>query len=342
MNGLSDSAVDSTLPPWLDAQLAELQRQQGHALLLTGPAGLGQYPLALALARRWLCEQPDGHRACGQCASCHAIDVRTHPDLFVLMPETLAMALGWPLDEKTQDRIDRKEIKPSKAIRVEATRQAVAFTQFTRARSDVQVVLIYPAEKLNVEAANTLLKTLEEPTGAVRFVLATEAAHALLPTLRSRCQAHAMAWPDPAQVDPWLQQQLPQADARQRQLALRAAGGRPDEALQWAGEAQLPQLWAGLPAAIAGGAWGPVMASWPAARQMDVLMKLCHDLMALRSGAAPRFFEASTLPAPPSWAALVAWQADLQQAWRTMEHPFAAALMQEAWAQRARAALALH
>lgn len=332
---------DLALPPWLDAQLADLQRQRGHALLLTGPAGLGQYTLALALASRWLCEQPDGHRACGECASCHAIDVRTHPDLCVLMPETLALEWGWPLDEKTQDRIDRKEIKPSKTIRVEATRQAVAFTQFTRARSDTQVVLIYPAERLNAEAANTLLKTLEEPTGAVRFVLATEAAHALLPTLRSRCQAHAMAWPDPVQVGQWLQQQAPQADARQREWALRAAGGRPDEALQWLGESQLPTLWAGLPAAIARGQWG-AMASWPAARQMDVLMKLCHDLMALRSGAPPRFFDASTLPPPPAWPALVAWLADLQQAWRTMEHPFAAALMQEAWAQRARAALALH
>ena len=332
---------EKALPPWLDTQLASLERQQGHALLLTGPAGLGQYSLALALARRWLCEQPLGHRACGQCGSCHAIDVRTHPDLFALMPETLSLAWGWPLDEKTQERIDRKEIKPSKHIRVEATRQAVAFTQFTRARSDTQVVLIYPAERLNAEAANTLLKTLEEPSGAVRFVLATEAAHALLPTLRSRCQVHAMAWPAAEQLDAWLHHQLPQATAAQRQLALRAAGGRPDEALQWAAEADLPQMWSSLPAAVANAQWG-AMASWPVSRQMDVLMKLCHDLMVLRSGGTPRFFDAAALPPAPPWPALLAWLRDLQQAWRTMEHPFSAALMQEAWAQRARQALALH
>ena len=338
---MSEPADSAPLPPWLDAQLADLQRQRGHALLLAGPAGLGQYALALALARRWLCEQPQDHRACGHCASCHAVDVRTHPDLRVLMPETLALELGWPLDEKTQDRIDRKEIKPSKAIRVDATRQAVAFTQTTRARSDTQVVLVYPAERLNTEAANTLLKTLEEPTGAVRFVLATEAAHALLPTIRSRCQSHAMAWPEAGALDQWLGQRLPQASAAQRQLAIQAAGGRPDEALQWAAEAQLARLWPALPAALARGDW-TLLADWPPTRQMDVLIKLCHDLMALRAAAPPRFFAAADLPALPSWAALLAWQQDLQQASRTLEHPFSAALMQEAWAQRARSALAIH
>jgi DNA polymerase III subunit delta' len=338
---MTDALHTAALPPWLDAQLAELNRQRGHALLLAGPAGLGQYPLALALARRWLCEQPQAHRACGHCASCHAVDVRAHPDLCVLMPETLALALGWPLDEKTQERIDRKEVKPSKAIRVDAVRQAVAFTQFTRARSDTQVVLVYPAERLNMEAANTLLKTLEEPTGAVRFVLATEAAHSLLPTIRSRCQSHAMAWPDAAVLERWLHEQLPQATAAQRQLALQAAGGRPDEALQWAAEPQLAQLWPGLPAALARGDW-TALADWPPARQMDVLLKLCHDLMVVRSGATPRFFPAAALPPAPSWSALLAWRADLQSASRTLEHPFAAALMQEAWAQRARTALAIH
>jgi len=335
------------LPPWLQQQLTSLRQQRGHALLLSGPPGLGQYPLALALARSWLCEQPTEQGACGQCTSCHAIDVRTHPDLFVLMPETLSMELGWPLDEKTQDKIDRKEIKASKQIRVDATREAVSFTQFTRSRGDTKVVLIYPAERLNVESANTLLKTLEEPPGAVRFILATEAAHALLPTIRSRCLTHAMHWPDPAQALAWLQTvsegegSTKAPDASTLQTCLRAAGGRPDEALGWLSRGLTASTWATLPRAIATGNFA-AMADWGAARQMDVLHKLCHDLMVLQSGGEPRFFDARDLPPPPQRLALVRWHKALLQSTRTVEHPFQAALMQEAWASQAQQALALH
>ncbi|MFN3494077.1 MAG: DNA polymerase III subunit delta', partial [Hydrogenophaga sp.] len=96
--------MDTGLPlaPWLQRQLEMLLGQRGHALLLAGPSGLGQYELALALARAWLCEQPTPQGACGDCASCHAVDVRTHADLRVLMPETVCLELGWPLDESTQ------------------------------------------------------------------------------------------------------------------------------------------------------------------------------------------------------------------------------------------------
>jgi len=341
------SAPDAQhLAPWLARQLVDLQQQRGHALLLSGPPGLGQYPLALALARAWLCENPSDQGACGQCSSCHAVDVRTHPDLCVLMPETLALELGWPLDEKTQDRIDKKEIKASKQIRVDATRDAVAFTQTTRSRGDTKVVLIYPADRLNIESANTLLKTLEEPAGAVRFVLATEAAHALLPTIRSRCLSHALTWPQEAEALAWLAGAAadvgrPALPPEELQVWLRAAGGRPDEALQWLGLGQPATLWARLPKAVAQGDWS-ALSDWPVAKQMDVLQKLCHDLMVVQAGGAPRFFAQADLPRAPSHRALVQWHKQLQQSARTMEHPFSAALMQEAWASHAREALALH
>ena len=122
-------------PPWIAAQRAHLLAQRGHAWLLHGPSGLGQFPLALELVRAWLCESPatDGS-ACGQCASCHAIDVHTHADLCVLMPETEMLAQGWPLPEKAQAEIDDKKRKPSAEIRVEAMRDAVEFAQRTSAR----------------------------------------------------------------------------------------------------------------------------------------------------------------------------------------------------------------
>lgn len=335
---------------WLQPQLRALLQQRGHAVLLSGPPGLGQYDLALALARGWLCEQPTADGACGVCTACHAVDVRTHPDLFVLMPETLALELGWPLDEKTQDKIDRKELKPSKFIRVDAARQAVAFSQTTRSRGATKVILIYPAECLNIESANTLLKTLEEPAGALRFVLATEAAHALLPTIRSRCQTHALPWPDEQLARQWLEGQLrarvegghgtnPGPSAAETWL--RAAGGRPQEALEWSTLLTDARVWGQLPQAVARGDFS-TMADWPIDRQMDVLQKLCHDLMVTRVGGQPRFFLAQELPTAPGLAQLSEWQRELQAASRTMEHPFNAGLMQEAWALSARQALALH
>lgn len=341
---MSASGTPAPLAPWLQRQLQAALGQRGHALLLTGPSGLGQYDLALALARAWLCEQPSAQGACGVCGSCHAIDVRTHADLCVLLPETLSLELGWPLDEATQKKLDDKERKPSKLIRVEAARGAVTFTQFTRARGSTKVVMVYPAERMNNESANTLLKTLEEPNGVVRLVLATEAADQLLPTIRSRCQSHAMVWPEEAEALDWLLSQVnldskSSATSEQAKVWLQAAGGRPDDALDWARSGLDAQAWHALPQALARGDWS-LLAPWPAARQLAVLQKLCHDLMALASGAAPRFFPASQLPPPPRWSALAQWSKELLAAARSVEHPFNPGLMQEAWAARTRQVLA--
>lgn len=328
------------LAPWLQRQLGDLLQQRGHALLLAGPSGLGQYELALALARAWLCEQPTSQGACGVCGSCHAIDVRTHADLCALMPETLSLALDWPLGEVAQKDIDDKKRKPSKLIRVEAAREAVSFTQFTRSRGNTKVVLVYPADRMNMESANTLLKTLEEPTGAVRFVLATEAAHQLLPTIRSRCQTHAMVWPEAAEALPWLEQQaalmgIKHVDTVAAHTWLAAAGGRPQDALALAQAGLNTATWQALPRALAQGDWA-ALADWTPAQQLDVLQKLCHDLMAVASGGRPRFFAAQTLPKAPRLIVLATWAKELAQAARTVEHPFNAGLMQEAWASRTR------
>jgi len=327
------------LAPWLQRQLTALLAQRGHALLLAGPSGLGQYPLALALASAWLCEQPGPQGACGQCASCHAVAVRTHADLCALLPETLSLALDWPLDEGAQKDIDDKKRKPSKLIRVEAARAAVAFTQLTRSRGATKVVLVYPAERMNVESANTLLKTLEEPTGEVRFVLATEAAHQLLPTIRSRCQTHALAWPSEAEALAWLHEQAIReglkTDAATATTWLQAAGGRPEDAWALARAGLTAAQWQKLPKALAQGDWTP-LADWPASEQLNTLHKLCHDLMAVAGGARPRFFAAESLPPAPRLIVLATWAKELGAAARTVEHPFNAGLTQEAWAARTR------
>ncbi len=343
MSKAAAGAEAQSLAPWLQRQLEALLSQRGHALLLAGPSGLGQYDLALALARSWLCEQPSPQGACGQCSSCHAIDVRTHADLRVLMPETLSLELGWPLDESAQKEIDDKKRKPSKLIRVDAARDAVTFTQLTRSRGAAQVILIFPAERMNNESANTLLKTLEEPLGEVRFVLATEAAHQLLPTIRSRCQTHVMSWPTDVEAQQWLQEAaaILTGKAVAPDLAkawLQAAGGRPADALRWAGVGLHAQAWSQLPQSLARGDWS-AMAEWPPARQLDVLQKLCHDLMAHRAGARTRFFSPEHLPAAPRWYILSTWSRELFTAARSVEHPYNAGLMQQAWAARTRQVL---
>lgn len=322
--------------PWIDAQLPGLLAQRGHAWLLQGPSGMGQYELALGLASAWLCDNPGPSGACGTCASCHAIQVRTHADLCVLMPETRMMELGWPLDEKAQKDIDDKKRKPSREIRVEAMRDAVEFTQRTDARGRGKVVLVYPAERMNHITANALLKTLEEPPGDVRFVLASEAAHLLLPTIRSRCITPVTTWPTQEVAVRWLQEQgvAPGSAA----ALLRAAGGRPRDALDAARAGLDPKVWAALPKAVARGDVR-ALADWTPAQAVDALQKVCHDMMAVGAGAAPRFFERADLPSGAGLAALAGWWKELAQTARRVEHPFNTGLMIESLVSQARNAL---
>jgi DNA polymerase-3 subunit delta' len=327
----------STLAPWIQRQLTHLLRQQGHAWLIQGPSGLGQYELGLALASAWLCEQPTPEGACGTCKSCHAITVRTHPDLCLLMPETLMLDLGWPLDEKTQKDLDDKKRKPSREIRVDAARDMVGFTQTTRSGGQGKVVLIHPADRMNTITANTLLKTLEEPPGDTRFVLTSEAAHLLLPTVRSRCQTHTLEWPLSSEAQTWLASSG--LDPAQASVLLRASGGRPNDALRMTQNEDIQaKQWAAFPKSLQRGETSMLSQMSPA-QAVSLLQKLCHDLLALQVGAAPRFFEPQDLPEGGSVRTLSAWSRSLAKEARTAEHPFNAGLMLESLVSQAQKAL---
>jgi DNA polymerase-3 subunit delta' len=346
------------LAPWLQNQLESLMSQRGHAWLLAGPSGLGQFELGLALAKAWLCDNPGPQGACGVCGSCHSVDVHTHADLAMLMPEVLSLELGWPLDEKTQDELDSKKRKPSKEIKVDAAREVVSFTQFTRSRGTTKVVLVFPAERMNGITANTLLKTLEEPPGAVKFILATGAAHQLLPTIRSRCLGHVMVWPGFDEALAWLQMTSVQGQGEGTKAAkplspadlktlLVAAGGRPADALAWVQSGQgaaVAQSWQALPKAMAKGDVTALSDLLPS-QAVDALQKLCHDIWSVRVGAAPRFFSVSDLPAAAvkpgasTTLSLAVWAKELASLARTVEHPYNPGLMLESLTSRAQMAL---
>jgi DNA polymerase III subunit delta' len=338
----SEAASPKPLAPWLAAQRGALLAQRGHAWLLHGPSGLGQYELALSLAQAWLCEAPGKQAtdaACGQCASCHMIATRAHTDLVVLMPETLMLEHGWPLSEKAQKEIDDKSRKPSREIRVDAMREAIEFAQLTSGRGRCKAVLVFPAERMNIPTANALLKTLEEPTGDVKFALATEAAHQLLPTIRSRCQSFALQWPSEQDALDWLREQdgAGKLDDAALRAVLAAAGGRPQDATQGLAAGAIT-AWARLPRSLVSEAPG-AGDDWSPKALLDALQKLCHDLWAVKLGAPPRFFSAADLPKPPPARALSAWSEQLKTLARSIEHTWKADLLVQDLVSQAKIAL---
>ena len=345
--------VDTTVEfdvalPWLAAPLQQaLREQRSHALLVHGPSGVGQFELAFGLAQGWLCEaesspaNPSPLRPCGRCVACHLVRARSHPDLLMLVPEALRAALGWEPDAEADDGGDKaSKAKPSKDIKVEAVRSAVAFAQTTSARGRGKVVVLHPAERMNGISANTLLKTLEEPPGEARFVLSSGAPDALLPTIRSRCQSVTLTLPATEVAIEWLRSQGVADPA----VLLAAAGGQPQDALSWSREGVDAALWSQLPMLVQRGA-ATAVAGWPMPRLIESLQKVCHDALCVAAGAAPRYFPAASLKGASrsgdraATHSLHAWQRELQRAARFAEHPWNAGLLAESLVEQGRSAL---
>lgn len=204
--------------PWHASAFDSLIRrrtQLPHALLLRGARGIGKLAFAEALAAALLCETPgkEGH-ACGQCTACHWMEQGSHPDFRRLEPENLA--------EKSEEGAEKKD-KASTQISVEQVRSIPDFINVSSHRGGSKVILVHPAEALNVNAANALLKSLEEPPPGTYFLLVTHRSHQLLPTIKSRCQHIALAPPPAAAARDWLRQQ----GISDPDLALTHAGGAP-------------------------------------------------------------------------------------------------------------------
>ena len=138
-----------------------------HALLLTGPEGVGKKLLGRVLAAAVLCEHQVDGTPCGRCPSCRAMESASHPDYYELLPEVRG--------------------KGTRIIRIESIRELTELAARYPVMSDRRVLLIDEVDLMNEPAANSLLKTLEEPPGEVTFILVTAARSALLDTIISRC-----------------------------------------------------------------------------------------------------------------------------------------------------------
>ena len=331
---------DGALPlPWLAPLLKQtLQTQHAHALLLQGPQGVGQFEMAMTLAQAWLCESTAGaieHDLCGVCASCRLVQSHSHPDLLVLLPEILQEALGWGGGDGAEAATEKTgKAKPSKEIKVEAVRSAVTFAQTTSARGRGKVVVLHPAERMNGISANTLLKTLEEPPGAARFVLSCAAPESLLPTIRSRCQAVTMLLPPVDLATQW----LAQAGVKDAAVLLAATGGQPQEVLQWVEQGVDAALWQRLPAIVARGE-SQALSTWPLPRLIDALQKLGHDAACVAVGAPARYFPQAVIAKGANSDALAEWMQELKRCARHAEHAWNAGLMLESLVQQGQRAL---
>lgn len=311
--------------PWLEAPLREAlsARREHHALLVHGPRGAGQFELALVLAKGWLCEGVASQRPCNRCASCLLAISRNHPDLLVLLPEVLGLQLGWGIEE--EDGSGASNRKPSKEIRVAAVRAAVEFALTTSARGRAKVIVLFPAESMNAIAANALLKTLEEPGGLTRFILASANPEALPATVRSRCRPLHLPVPPADEACRWLAGEGVQEPER----LLAATGGQPLEALAWSAERVDAGTLERLPAEVLRGDASAV-AQWPVPRVIEILQKLCHDAMRVQVGAPPRYFP--DLPPMPGARsdALHEWARSLTRAAHDADHPWHAGLIIDA------------
>ncbi len=213
--------------PWQEAQWQNLisriaQSNLPHALLLTGRRGTGKQHFAQQLAERLLCSSEQVEtvelKPCGECKGCRLMAAKTHPDLKNVFP---------PEDKQI--------------ISVDQIRELTHHLSLTALCGGYQVVLISPADGMNVNAANSLLKTLEEPPANTMLLLISDRPSTLPATIRSRCQVVNFERPAHHSALAWLLQQQPELDPQSANTLLELADGAPLRAAEMASQGTINQ-----------------------------------------------------------------------------------------------------
>ncbi len=204
----------STFPPypWLQDLWEQLQsvrksKQLPHAILFTGAEGLGKFELAQAFSRSLLCKSPsDSGVPCDHCSGCNLLLAGNHPDYRVIEPE-----------------------EEGKAIRIDVIREFIEREGITAHAGGYKPVLIRPADAMNQAAANSLLKTLEEPVSGTIIILISAYPSKLPATIRSRCRMISIPVPATEIASAWLESIIPNIDAVSM---LQSVAGSPLKALR--------------------------------------------------------------------------------------------------------------
>ncbi|MCE5180467.1 MAG: DNA polymerase III subunit delta' [Betaproteobacteria bacterium] len=197
-----------------------------NAILLQGRSGIGKLHLGRTLAQALLCEMPlESGEPCEHCGACDWFKTGNHPDFRLLEPA--ADAVG-EIDEQNKPT----DKKASKFITVTQVRELADFVNLTTHRNGRRIILVHPAEAMNVNAANALLKTLEEPPPDTLFILVSHHFQRLLPTVRSRCRKVSAPPPDRETALSWLREQ----GVNDAEACLSQSGCSPLAALQLSAE----------------------------------------------------------------------------------------------------------
>lgn len=217
-------SLKQSIAPWFDSIWAAIDFVSlPNAILIHGQSGIGKFQFSIELAKALLCEDKShDSKPCNRCEACHWFASANHPDFIALVPETHRKLLPHGEFEADNDSpkktkqslaeadndVDATDKKEKKNISIGEARSAIESLSIGSHRGGHRVILIYPLEMLRSDAANTLLKSLEEPPASTIFILLADRLDRVLPTIRSRCRLMAVPRPDRKTGLQWLERRL--------------------------------------------------------------------------------------------------------------------------------------
>ena len=366
-------SLNQPIAPWLQGLWDELPFATfPHAVLIYGQAGMGKYDFAIRLAQALLCEcaEPNVSKPCQQCEACRWFATGNHPDFMALVPETQRKYLPQAAleggqadapvrtaktrdDEADAEATDKKE---KRFIAIAEARGIIGSLGLGSHRGGNRVILVSPLEQLKPDAANTLLKSLEEPPPQTIFILVTARLDRVLPTIRSRCRLLQAPKPERAIGLSWLQNKI----ATEKLNAISAVevealydenGGAPftvyETWLARSSQDEKDELMLGALAtkSLLQGLANGIDIDWlgiaekihkaPVPILLTTLQRWCADLQGLTQANAVRYYPKHTdalsvLAKQVRLVKLIRWWKLLLQARRHENHPLATRIQMEA------------
>ncbi len=366
-------SLNQPIAPWLQGLWDELPFTAfPHAVLIYGQAGIGKYDFAIRLAQALLCEcaEPNISKPCQQCEACRWFATGNHPDFMALVPEIQRKYLPQAAleggqadapvrttktrdDEAESEAADKKE---KRFIAIAEARSVIGSLGLGSHRGGNRVILVSPLEQLKPDAANTLLKSLEEPPPQTIFILVTARLDRVLPTIRSRCRLLQAPKPERVIGLSWLQNKL----ATEKLNAISAVevealydenGGAPftvyETLLARSSQDEKDELMLGALAtkSLLQGLANGIHIDWlgiaekihkaPVPILLTTLQRWCADLQGLTQANAVRYYPMHTdalsvLAKQVRLVKLLRWWKLLLQARRHENHPLATRIQMEA------------